>query len=235
MPARWEYLVERHTVLSVVAGSRAFGLATSASDTDLRGVYVAPAEAFWRFDKPPTHLDGPRPEQFSWEVERFCALALAGNPTALEALHSPLVERRTPVGAELLALAPAFLSRRVYRTFGDHARSQFRRAEKRRGRGVEPRPKQLVHQLRLLLTASALLETGTLDIDVSHHRDRLLAVRRQETGWDEVCRWSESLVERLDRAAARTSLPDAPDTARVEDWLASVRRRSLDHAEEAAP
>ncbi|WP_233508357.1 DNA polymerase beta superfamily protein [Spongiactinospora gelatinilytica] len=66
-----------HTVLSVVVGSRAYGLSTAESDTDRRGVFVAPASLFWRLDKPPTHVEGPLPEQFSWEVERLCALALA--------------------------------------------------------------------------------------------------------------------------------------------------------------
>src|SRR5882672_10373778 len=82
-------LIADHTILSVVVGSRAYGLATAASDTDRRGVFVAPTPLFWRFEKPPTHLDGPAPEQFSWEFERFCALALAANPTVLECLWSP--------------------------------------------------------------------------------------------------------------------------------------------------
>ncbi|WP_278247251.1 DNA polymerase beta superfamily protein [Thermostaphylospora chromogena] len=46
-------------------GSRAYGLATDASDVDRRGVFVAPTEAFWRLSKPPTHVEGPLPEQFS--------------------------------------------------------------------------------------------------------------------------------------------------------------------------
>jgi predicted nucleotidyltransferase len=79
------------TVLSVVSGSRAYGLDTDGSDVDRRGVFVAPTPDFWRLDKPPTHVEGPLPEQLSWEVERFCLLALAANPTVLECLWSPIV------------------------------------------------------------------------------------------------------------------------------------------------
>jgi predicted nucleotidyltransferase len=61
-------------VLAVVVGSRAYGLDGPGSDVDRRGVYAAPTRAFWRLDKPPTHLDGPADEQFSWEFERFCTL-----------------------------------------------------------------------------------------------------------------------------------------------------------------
>lgn len=98
-------LVRDHTVYQCVMGSRAFGLATEASDTDRRGVYLAPTPLFWRFEKPPTHVEGPRDEEFSWELERFCELALRANPNILECLHSPLVERLSPVGEELLCSA----------------------------------------------------------------------------------------------------------------------------------
>src|SRR5918994_4810321 len=52
-------LVLEHTIFAAVVGSRAFGLDTDASDTDTRGVYVAPTESFWSLGKPPTHVDGP--------------------------------------------------------------------------------------------------------------------------------------------------------------------------------
>ena len=69
-----------------------------------------PRRLFWRLDKPPTHLDGPAEEQFSWEIERFCTLALQANPTVLEVLWSPLVEQITADGEQLLAARRAFLS-----------------------------------------------------------------------------------------------------------------------------
>ncbi|SBU94437.1 Predicted nucleotidyltransferase [Streptomyces sp. MnatMP-M77] len=99
-----EALVRDHTVYACVMGSRAFGLATEESDTDRRGVFLAPTPLFWRFEKPPTHVEGPAPEQFSWELERFCELALRANPNVLECLHSPLVESVDDTGRELLAL-----------------------------------------------------------------------------------------------------------------------------------
>ncbi|MEU4212550.1 nucleotidyltransferase domain-containing protein [Streptomyces sp. NPDC026206] len=225
--SQWEHLVEQHTILSVVAGSRAFGLDTAASDTDLRGVYVAPTEDFWRMSKPPTHLDGPLPEQFSWEIERFCELALNANPNLLEVLHAPLVERCTPLGTELLELAPAFLSRRVHQTFGGYAQSQFAKARAHLERAGEPRWKPVVHLLRLLISGTALLETGTLQVHVGRHRDRLLAVRRGEVPWEEVCAWRDRLAERLDAALAHSPLPGTPDAGRVEAWLVSVRQRAL--------
>ncbi|MEE1943243.1 nucleotidyltransferase domain-containing protein [Streptomyces sp. TRM 70361] len=205
-------------------GSRAFGLATRSSDTDRRGVYVAPTPLFWRLDKPPAHVDGPAPEQFSWELERLCELALRANPTVLECLHSPLVERADEVGRELLALRGAFLSRHAHRTFAKYAEGQYRRlAAHRRERG-EVRWKQAMHLVRLLLSCRDLLRTGELSVDAGAHRERLLAVRRGEVPWDEVAAWIARLHEETEAAAARTPLPAEPDRARVEDFLVRVRR-----------
>lgn len=222
------WLISEHTVLSVVVGSQAYGLATDSSDIDRRGVFVAPTPLFWRLVKPPTHLDGPGEEQFSWEVERFLGLALDANPTVLECLWSPRVEQVTEIGEELLALRTAVLSRQVHRTFGRYAESQFRRLlSDLRTRG-EPRWKHVMHLLRLLLSGHHLVRSGEPLVDVSEYRDRLLAVRRGELPWDEIQAWRESLARDMDQALDGSPLPEAPNRARVEEFLVSVRRRYVE-------
>ncbi|RKS68835.1 hypothetical protein BZB76_5971 [Actinomadura pelletieri DSM 43383] len=221
-------LVRDHTILSVVVGSRAYGLATADSDVDRRGVYAAPAPLFWRFTKPPTHLDGPLPEQFSWELERFCALALAANPTVLECLWSPIVEQVTPEGEELLAARSAFLSRHAHRTFLRYAQAQFHKLEGDLRNGGVPRWKHVMHMLRLLVSGLHLVRHGEPRVDVGDLRDRLLAVRRGEVGWNEIEAWRARLTADLDTAVDRSALPPEPDRAAVEDLLISIRRRSVD-------
>ncbi|MEU8392683.1 nucleotidyltransferase domain-containing protein [Micromonospora sp. NPDC048842] len=220
-------LVERHTVLAVVVGSRAYGLHDRDSDYDRRGVYVAPTRAFWHLDKPPTHLDGPAVEQFSWEFERFCVLALQGNPTVLEVLWSPLVERITVDGEWLLAARQAFLSRRVAETYGNYARDQLNRVAARRERTGETNHKQAMHMIRLLVAGAHVLRTGEVLVDVRHLRDRLLAVRRGELPWDEVAAWAADLLAELADATATTTLPDQPDRVDVDRLLTAVRERNL--------
>ncbi|MDX2816380.1 nucleotidyltransferase domain-containing protein [Streptomyces sp. NPDC006207] len=219
-------LVRRHTVYACVMGSRAFGLATDGSDTDRRGVYVAPTPLFWRFDKPPRHVDGPEPEQFSWELERFCELALRANPNILECLHSPLVEHVDDTGKELLALRGAFLSRHVHESFARYATGQLRKLEADVRTHGAPRWKHAMHLLRLLISARDLLRTGELRIGVGDHRERLLAVKRGEVGWSETESWMLRLYGEAEAAAPRSPLPDEPDRARVEDFLVRVRRAS---------
>ncbi|MFF1477971.1 DNA polymerase beta superfamily protein [Streptomyces sp. NPDC058301] len=221
-----EQLVRDHTVYSCVMGSRAFGLATAASDTDLRGVYAAPTPLFWGFDKPPTHVEGPAEEQFSWELERFCELALRANPNILECLHSPLVEQLNDTGRELLDLRGAFLSRHAHATFTGYALSQRKKLDADVRLHGAPRWKHAMHLVRLMTSCRDLLRTGVLTIDVGPDRDRLLALKRGELPWREVEAWMARLAEETEQAATRTPLPAEPDGPRVADFLFRVRRES---------
>ncbi|BCJ57030.1 nucleotidyltransferase [Micromonospora endophytica] len=220
-------LVAQHTALAVVVGSRAYGLDGPDSDYDRRGVYVAPTRAFWHLDKPPTHLDGPAAEQFSWEFERFCLLALQANPTVLEVLWSPLVESTTADGQELLAHRQAFLSTRVADTYGGYARDQLNRVTARRERTGETNHKQAMHMIRLLAAGIHVLRTAQILVDVRHLRDRLLAVRRGELPWETVTAWAADLMAELTDTATTTALPPQPDRAAVDRLLTAVRERNL--------
>ncbi|CAL2061864.1 Nucleotidyltransferase [Streptomyces murinus] len=221
-----EDLVRDHTIYACVMGSRAFGLATDASDTDRRGVYLAPTALFWRFEKPPAHVEGPGEEQFSWELERFCELALRGNPNILECLHSPLVEHLDDTGRELLSLRGAFLSVQVYDTFTRYALGQRKKLDADVRTTGAPRWKHAMHLLRLLASCRDLLRTGELHLDVGDHREPLLAVKRGEVPWAAVESWTTRLATETETALRRTSLPPEPDHARVADFLFRARRDS---------
>ncbi|GAA2262502.1 nucleotidyltransferase [Streptomyces ruber] len=221
-----EALVRDHTIYSCVMGSRAFGLATDGSDTDRRGVFLAPTSLYWRFEKPPTHVEGPAEEQFSWELEHFCSLALRANPNILECLHSPLVEHVDATGRELLSLRDAFLSRRIHDTFARYALAQRKKIDADVRTHGAPRWKHAMHLLRLLTSCRDALRTGELVIDVGGDRERLLAVRRGEVPWPEAESWMTRLAAETDEAATRSPLPPEPDRARVEDFLVRTRRAS---------
>ena len=220
-------LVEKHTILAVVVGSRAYGLHGPESDHDRRGIFVAPTRDFWHLDKPPTHLDGPLDEQFSWELERFCTLALQANPTVLEVLWSPLITTLTETGQDLLDARRAFLSRRVFETYGAYARDQLKRVAARRGRTGETNHKQAMHMIRLLLAGAHVLRTGEVLVDVTPLRARLLEIKRGELPWEAVVAWADELLADLDTAAAETTLPPGPDRDTIDRLLISVRERGL--------
>jgi predicted nucleotidyltransferase len=187
---------------------------------------VAPTPLFWRLTKPPTHVDGPAEEQFSWELERFCELALRANPNVLECLHSPVVEYADAIGRELLAIRDAFLSRQVHETFSRYATGRLKKLRADIRQHGAPRWKHAMHLIRLLISTRDLLRTGKLRIDVGDHRDRLLEIKRGEVPWPEVESTMHRLHEEADAAAACCPLPTEPDLARVEDFLIRVRRTS---------
>ncbi|GAA3287443.1 hypothetical protein GCM10020218_050960 [Dactylosporangium vinaceum] len=216
-------IVAKHTIYSAIVGSRAYGLAGPASDTDRRGVYQAPTDAFWTLGKPPTHVEGPRPEEFSWEVERACTLALQANPTVWECLSSPLVEHVTDAGRALLDLRPAFLSIRAARTYGDYAKDQLNKLTSVRQRTGEVRWKQAMHMVRLLRAGAHVLRTGDVLVDVSHLRDELLAVRRGEVSWEDFQALAAALDADLAAAERESKLPEEPDRAAVDAFLVSLR------------
>ncbi|MFI6090401.1 DNA polymerase beta superfamily protein [Streptomyces sp. NPDC051218] len=171
---------------------------TDGSDTDRRGIFLAPTPLFWHFEKPPTHVEGPADEQFSWEVERFCELALR----------------------------EAFLSRRAHTTFVGYALGQHKRLEADVRLHGAPRWKHAMHLLRLLTSCRDLLRTGELTLDVGDQREPLLAVKRGEVSWREVESWMRRLAAEAEEAAPRTPLPAEPDQDRVADFLFRVRRAS---------
>ena len=190
-------------------------------------MYAPPTRTFWHLDKPPTHLDGPRDEQFTWELERFCTLALQANPTVLEVLWSPLIEHLTPDGEALLGTREAFLSRRVAQTYGAYARDQLKRVATRRGRTGETNLKQAMHMIRLLHAGAHVLRTGQVLVDVRPLRDRLLSIRTGGEPWESVVSWAGDLLADLDEAEAATTLPGEPDRDRVDALLIAVRERRL--------
>lgn len=211
--------------LRVVVGSRAFGLKTDASDTDLRGFYLPPAREEWSLAGVPEQLEFG--EECYWEARKFVLLALKANPNVLEVLHSPLVEHAAPMAHELLDIRRSFLSRLVYQTYGGYVMGQFKRMETDLRQHGEVRWKHAMHLLRLLQSGTQLLQTGELKLDVGPERERLLAVKRGEVDWAELEKWRMQLHSEFDRAAEQTELPERPDYAAVEDWLIRARREAV--------
>ncbi len=86
-----EYNLYDHVIYRCIVGSRAFGLDDSNSDTDLRGIYLPPANLHWSLYGIPEQLEQNETQECYWELQKFMVLALKANPNVLECSDSKLV------------------------------------------------------------------------------------------------------------------------------------------------
>jgi hypothetical protein len=220
-----DYDLFQHVIYRCVVGSRAYGLAGDASDTDLRGVYLAPADLQWSLFGVPEQLEDKDNEECYWELQKFLQLALKANPNVLECLYTPLVEHATPLAQELLDMRASFLSKLAYQTYNGYVLSQFKKLEQDQRTGTI-KWKHAMHLLRMLVSGIHLMQHQSVLVDVGEHRDRLLAVRRGEMPWAELDAWRLELHRQFDAAAAVTSLPERPDYQRANAFLVHARKQA---------
>ncbi len=216
--------LESVIIYRCIVGSRAYGLDTEASDTDRRGIYIAPAELEWSLYGAPEQFEDNAAQTCYWELQKFLVMALKANPNILECLYSPLVEKSTELGDGLLVLRERFLSKMIFQTFNGYALSQFKKIEQDRRSHGEVRWKHAMHLLRLLLTGAAALRLGRVPVQVEYARDRLMAVKRGEVPWSDVERWRQELHGDFEKALGETKLPERPDYEAANRFLIDARR-----------
>lgn len=94
---------------------------------------------------------------------------------------------------------------------------------------VEPSADQPVH----LLPGAATLRQARVPVRVETHRDRLLAIKRDELPWAEggvgaPAPWRKGLHRDFERALAETKLPECPDHEAARFLDLATRQRMLD-------
>ena len=219
-----EFDLESFIIYRCVVGSRAYGLDNDESDTDRRGIYLAPAELQWSLFGAPEQFEDNATQSCYWELQKFLTMALKANPNILECLYSPMVEKVTPLGAELIAARQAFLSQMIFQTFNGYAMSQFKKIEQDIRNHGEVRWKHAMHLLRMLMTGAATLREARVPVRVEGHRERLLAIKRAELPWAEVDAWRKELHHDFERALAETKLPERPDYEAANRFLIKARQ-----------
>lgn len=115
-------------LFEAISGSRAFGLATETSDTDIRGVYYLPKEDFFGLNYIP-QISNETNDITYYEIGRFVELLQKNNPNILEVLASPedCILHKNPV---MDLLKPEdFLSKLCKDTFAGYAVSQIKKAK----------------------------------------------------------------------------------------------------------
>ena len=222
-----EYDLFEFVIYRCVIGSRAYGLDDAASDTDLRGIYLPPADMHWSLYGVPQQLENPDTEEAYWELQKFLVLALKANPNVLECLYTPMVEHASPLAEELRSMRASFLSRIVYQTYNGYVLSQFKKLQADLRNKGAVKWKHVMHLIRLLISGISVLKHAFVPVRVEDHRDQLLAIKRGEMPWQETEKWRLALHTEFDRAVAETKLPERPDYEKTNAFLIKARRAAI--------
>lgn len=137
-----DMLREQNLILfEAVSGSRAFGLATENSDTDIKGVFYLPEDHFFGLEYT-AQVSNASNDIVFYELGRFIELLLKNNPNILELLASPedCILYKHPI-MEQLQLND-FLSKLCKDSFANYAITQIKKARGLNKKMVNPVPKE---------------------------------------------------------------------------------------------
>lgn len=114
-------------ILECISGSRAYGLHTPKSDTDIKGVFVLPKNTFYGleyFDQ----VNNESNDLVYYELKKFIDLLSKNNPNILELLSTPedCILYKHPLME--LVKPELFLSKLCQQTFAGYAQSQIKKA-----------------------------------------------------------------------------------------------------------
>lgn len=249
-PTQW--IAINGMILRARIGSEVQGMSTGGSDIDEMGICLEPHATVighrrfehytWR-TQPDGVTSGPGDLDLTvYSLRKFVHLVTAGNPTVLMMLFLPAehILYRTPVADELFARRNLFLSRQAGPKFRGYLESQRRGLLGLRSGGSRNQGRQDIrdrygfdvkfaaHMVRLGIQGVELLTTGRITLPIPEpDRTWLIELRRGKHTKQEALDRAERLEARIDDLITgdRSPLPDHPDHAAIDEWMADVHRR----------
>lgn len=128
-------------IMECISGSKAYGLDTPSSDTDIKGVFILPKEEYYGLTYTP-QVNNETNDIVFYEFGRFMKLLSLNNPNILELLNTPesAIIYKHPflneINSELI------LSKLCNNTFGKFALSQIKKAKGLKKKIVNPVAKE---------------------------------------------------------------------------------------------
>ena len=128
-------------IFECIAGSKAYGLASSTSDTDIRGVFIAAKKDYYSF-KYVDQVNDEKNDVVYYELNKFIELCAKNNPNVLELFNIP--QECIVYQHELFASirAETFLSKLCEKTFANYAYVQIKKARGLNKKIVNPMEKE---------------------------------------------------------------------------------------------
>ncbi|MCH2176108.1 MAG: nucleotidyltransferase domain-containing protein [Lentisphaeria bacterium] len=124
-----------------ISGSKAYGLDTPQSDTDIKGVFILPKHQFYKMEYI-KQVSDEKNDQVYYELGRYIELLAKNNPNIIELLNSPnhCIQYQHPLMTKIQK--EFVLSKLCKNTFGQFALSQIKKAKGLNKKIVNPMPKE---------------------------------------------------------------------------------------------
>ena len=138
--------IEENLIFLGIIGSQAYGTNLEHSDTDLKGIVIAPVSyhlgllSFEQKDSWDTTDTGKitaldlSKDKVVYEVKKFLQLVLCQNPNILDLLYLPekFIISKTPEYEYIASLREFLLSKEAYKSYSGYAHAQIRKMEAHR-------------------------------------------------------------------------------------------------------
>lgn len=215
-----------------IGGSHGFGLAEASSDIDYKGVYVAPTESFFRFDKPKegicvhdladVELD---------EIEKFLKLVCKGNHHHLEFLYfEPQYIGNVKMYNELQRLVPHIVPKDAYYNCVKGMAAPIRRnldninmGDYHAAQSIDW--KQIMHMIRIVTSGIDFLKTKNFTVKVNPNDvDMFLSIKHGEVSPIQVLRLLDKLLRALTNAYHNSPMKPQGNILKAEQMLNKIRR-----------
>lgn len=212
------------TILKGIAGSKAYGLDTEKSDTDIKGIFIAPLKEIlsvnWNAKK--ETIDHTEPDYCYYEIEKFIRLALKCNPSIIELLFLNKYLHLNQYGKMLIENRRIFLSSTCIRSsYIGYVKAQIYKLKKlgHYDNGKKNRyEKHTRHIFRLLEQAEDLLTSGRMNIKVKD-RDKTFSYGKMTI--EEIEKEANKQIAKLDKI--ESILPSEPNIKKANKLLYAIR------------
>ncbi|MCH2195332.1 nucleotidyltransferase domain-containing protein [Kordia sp.] len=130
-----------HIIFECISGSRAYGLDTATSDTDIRGVFVLPKAMYYSLDYV-GQINNETNDIVYYELRKFIELCAKNNPNILELLNvsEDCVLYKDPLFDKIKL--DIFLSKQCEKSFANYAFTQIKKARGLEKKIVNPMEKE---------------------------------------------------------------------------------------------
>lgn len=150
-------------IFECISGSRAYGLETPTSDTDIRGVFVLPKDQYYSM-KSIGQINNETNDIVYYELGKFIELCMKNNPNILELLNVPdrcVLQKHKLFDRIKLDI---FLSKQCEKTFANYAYAQIKKA-----RGLEKKINNPVEKKRKDVLDFCFVYDQAKSIPVKHY------------------------------------------------------------------